>query len=742
MSNDSPTAPGEEAPHRPLVGYSALTIALRYLLKKKLSYLAIVGIMLSVGTLIVVMSVFTGFHMRLEGAIRGCQSDLMVRPSGDRLYGIKNWQAWREQVLEVAHVEGAAPFVEGIGVLRLPGSEFMSHVILRGVVPELEPQVSDLKQFMIAPPGELGGLNEARALPWDPDSGRLRTVFVGRQFPGFATATPDEPPPLLLPDDPRKIILVTATPALDRRLAVFAVRGMFQTGHIEYDSKFAVMSLQTAQNFVGAGEGVSGLSVRLEDYDEHVEQVREALERKLQPGAVLRRLGGAAGRVAISGHGFRIAALTDDGQAVVKKAGSAEEVFSLPGSGATPVASSLDPPGDHLATGYDDGSASVHRTDTGEELWRTLPGGTGVTTVCFSPDALMVGVGFEDGSAVVYDSELGDELAVLRGHSGRVNSLTFDRASRTVATCGADGAVCLWDAESGRRLLRLAAGGPVGAAAFSRGGALLVTGGSQDGALALWDAQDGRLLQRWGGGSPVLSVAFGWQPTRVIAASADGIRFWDTGGKRVPFGSVRPATCLDTTLRSASISEDGDYVVAATPEGPTLIYAGEGFTVRSWEDQNSVLLEAVGMERFLMALIVSLILVVAEFLIFTIVTTIVAERRRDIGIMKAIGFTRAQIGKVFVLVGLSVGLLGATLGVAGGLFFSARINLVRDFVRDYIGYDPFPPSVYYFKDIPAHTGVLTVVLTAGGAILCALLFSLLPAIRAARMDPVQTLHHE
>ena len=73
---------------------------------------------------------------------------------------------------------------------------------------------------------------------------------------------------------------------------------------------------------------------------------------------------------------------------------------------------------------------------------------------------------------------------------------------------------------------------------------------------------------------------------------------------------------------------------------------------------------------------------------------------------------------------------------------SKYLNAVREFVKATVHFDPFPPEVYYFTEIPAHVGVLTPLVTAGGAILCSLLFSIIPALRAARMDPIETLHHE
>ena len=85
----------------PWFGASSVVIALRYLLRKKLCYLAIFGVVLSVGTMITVTSVFSGFHRRLTGAIRGYLSDLTIEPLRSRLYGLDDWPTWVEQVRQV-----------------------------------------------------------------------------------------------------------------------------------------------------------------------------------------------------------------------------------------------------------------------------------------------------------------------------------------------------------------------------------------------------------------------------------------------------------------------------------------------------------------------------------------------------------------------------------------------------------------------------------------------------------------
>ena len=138
----------------------------------------------------------------------------------------------------------------------------------------------------------------------------------------------------------------------------------------------------------------------------------------------------------------------------------------------------------------------------------------------------------------------------------------------------------------------------------------------------------------------------------------------------------------------------------------------------------------------------SLILIVAEFFIFAILVTIVNERRRDIGILKSIGFTGGQICRIFLLIGLAIGTAGGVLGTVGGLLFSNNINVVKDLIERWTGFNPFPPDVYYFTEIPHHVDNMTLVLTGGGAVVCSLIFSIWPAFRAARLDPVRTLHYE
>lgn len=754
MRNDAPAGLGSRVPRAPLFTYAPFLIGLRYLLTKSLSYLAILGVALSVGVLIVVMSVFTGFHIRLTQAIRGYLSDLQIRPYTAQIYGLEDWEVWREQALAAAHVEGAAPFIQGFGLVALPGSKHMEHVLIRGIDARYEPTVSELPSYM-----QVGQLSDLHKTYTNPEGERLPACFVGKLFPGFTPEwrmfNPDR-----LDVDPGQLVLITATPDLRRSLAKYAVNGLFETTYLDYDSKYVIMAVESATDLLGSGGAVSGLNVRLDDY-ENAEAARNALRERLAPGAKLRTFGQpSAGiqRASFSGDGSRLAALTDDGTVIVWDVGTGREVASGGGVTGQPTADSATRPhkatavalgsdGEVLAVGYEDGTAPVLNLESNAQVFSTSAADEAVTAASFSADEFFLALGYRGGSVTVWEAETGDQTAALRGHDGAVNEVTFDAAGERVLSAGDDGTARIWDPESGELLVTLAdsARSAVAAAAFSPDGKTVATGHA-DGRFCLWDSRSGRQLGAWPAqAGPIRAVRFGERSDLVMTAAEDAIVFWQIEGSGETATARRYFTRRDETgtVVDAAFSPNGKRVACVGQDGlARLYYSGSGFYITTWEEQQKTFLEAVAMERFLQALILSLMLVLAGFFIFAIVTTMVYERRRDIGIMKAIGFRQGQICQVFVIAGLAIGVAGALLGVVGGVVFADNINAVREFVKVVVKFDPFPPEIYYFKDIPAHVGFLTPILTAGGAILCSLLFSIVPALRAARMDPIEALHYE
>ncbi|HZZ28128.1 MAG TPA: FtsX-like permease family protein [Pirellulales bacterium] len=168
----------------------------------------------------------------------------------------------------------------------------------------------------------------------------------------------------------------------------------------------------------------------------------------------------------------------------------------------------------------------------------------------------------------------------------------------------------------------------------------------------------------------------------------------------------------------------------------------ELFGVYTWRDKQGALLAAVQMERAVLNILLFMIIAVAGFGILAIFFMIVVEKTRDVGILKSLGASSRGILGIFLGYGLSLGLVGAGVGMAIGLLFVHYINQIRDALEWVTGQPVFDPAIYYFYEIPTIIDPVTVTWIVVGALSIAVLASVLPALRAARLHPVEALRYE
>jgi lipoprotein-releasing system permease protein len=171
-------------------------------------------------------------------------------------------------------------------------------------------------------------------------------------------------------------------------------------------------------------------------------------------------------------------------------------------------------------------------------------------------------------------------------------------------------------------------------------------------------------------------------------------------------------------------------------------FPADVYAISSWKDKQGPLLAAVDMEMAVLNILLFMIVAVAGFGILAIFFMIVVEKTRDIGILKSLGAGAGGVAGVFLGYGLFLGLVGAGAGLALGLAITWNINRVRELVEWVTGQRVFDPSIYYFFRIPTIVDPFTVAWIIAGAVAIAVAASVLPALRAARLHPVEALRHD
>ncbi len=172
------------------------------------------------------------------------------------------------------------------------------------------------------------------------------------------------------------------------------------------------------------------------------------------------------------------------------------------------------------------------------------------------------------------------------------------------------------------------------------------------------------------------------------------------------------------------------------------LFSPQYVRVSTWRDKQAPLLSAIDVERGILNLLLFLIIGVAGFGILAIFSMIVREKTRDIGIMKSLGAPSRGVLSIFLGYGTLLGFVGAMLGTGLGLLITKYINEIESTLSWLTGTKLFPRDIYYFDRIPTNVQVSSVIAVNAGAILVAVVFSILPAWKASRMNPVQALRYE
>jgi|TARA_B110000285_G_scaffold174574_1_gene195771 lipoprotein-releasing system permease protein len=162
----------------------------------------------------------------------------------------------------------------------------------------------------------------------------------------------------------------------------------------------------------------------------------------------------------------------------------------------------------------------------------------------------------------------------------------------------------------------------------------------------------------------------------------------------------------------------------------------------SWIDNNKSFYDALLVERNVMFIILTLIVIVAAFNIISGLTILVKNKTKEIAILKTIGFSSLSINKIFFITGASIGAAGTLFGVILGVLFSYNIEKIRVFLSDILNIEIFPAEIYFLSKMPSEIHIPTILLISCIALAITFFSSIVPSIKASKINPIQSLKYD
>ena len=164
--------------------------------------------------------------------------------------------------------------------------------------------------------------------------------------------------------------------------------------------------------------------------------------------------------------------------------------------------------------------------------------------------------------------------------------------------------------------------------------------------------------------------------------------------------------------------------------------------VYSWADMNNSLFSALKVERNVMFIILSLIIIVAAFNIISGLTILVKNKTRDIAILKSIGVLNKSIIKIFFLIGVIIGSSATIFGIILGVTFAMYVENIRQFLSTVFNISLFPEEIYFLSTMPSEINLLSILIISLSSIFITIIVSIFPAFKAAKLDPIKALKYE
>ncbi len=197
---------------------------------------------------------------------------------------------------------------------------------------------------------------------------------------------------------------------------------------------------------------------------------------------------------------------------------------------------------------------------------------------------------------------------------------------------------------------------------------------------------------------------------------------------------------LESSNRNLEVYLKNPYNIESAKKNLEKIF--ENYYVYTWADLNKSLFSALKVERNVMFIILSLIIIVAAFNIISGLTIFVKNKTREIGILKSIGVQTSSISKIFFMIGFLIGSLATLFGIILGVLFSFYVENIREFLSYFFNISLFPEEIYFLSNIPSEIDPKSIMIISICSILITTIVSIYPAIKASKMNTVKALKYE